>query len=402
MTKRESGYAIGDRVRVTIERIVAGGVGLGRGPAGVVLVEFAAPGDLLDIEIESNRGGAARGRIVSIVEGATSRIQPPCPWYGQCGGCDFQHLSYKTQLDAKEMILRDALERVGGISWTKDIARFATSEPFGGRARVELHTDPTTGAIGFFARRTNRVVDIASCMVSRPEIDRAITAVRSTELPLPASIHLFGSDGAVRGFPVVPPIDGGSLWLTVGAFDYLVDPQAFFQSSLDLLPTLVDFVMDSAGEKKKLAWDLFSGAGLFTLPLAAAFGRVSGVEVDPHVTRNAIMSAERNGVENARFVTEEVMRWLNYRRQRQAHPDLVVVDPPRAGLGHELARCLTEMQLPRLTYVSCDPATLARDLKILTSQNLRIADIAIFDLFPQTHHVETVARLIALPSVGRE
>lgn len=394
MIRKTARYVIGDRLQVTIERLVASGLGLGRGPAGAVLVEYAAPGDVLEIEIESLRGGAARGRIVSIVQASPDRIEPPCRWYGTCGGCDLQHLRYEAQLDAKEMILRDALERIGGIRWTGSIETFTAPHPFGVRSRVELHTDPKSNEIGFFARRSRQIVAFDTCLVSRPEIDGAIADIRrSAKCPLPSSIHLLAGDGAVRSAPGVSPVEEGEFWLRIAGIDYRVSPDAFFQASLDLLPALIGRVTASAGSQRELAWDLFGGVGLFGLPLAQNFGQVTAVEIDRRAHRHAVASAHRNDIWNIRFVPADVTRWLGQRRQRAAHPDLIVVDPPRTGLERALSELLAEKRAPRLTYVSCDPATLARDLKVLIAGGFRLVDLAIFDLFPQTHHVETIARL---------
>lgn len=391
--RSQAGYAIGDRLELIIDRIVPGGMGLGRGPSGVVFVEYSAPADRLVVEIESLRGGVARGRIVSILAASADRVEPPCPWYGRCGGCDLQHLRYDAQLDVKEAIVRDALERIGGIRWNEEIGRFAAPQPFGSRARVELHHNPATNELGFFERRSNRVVDIESCLVSRPEIDDAIGAIRRADGPLPAAIQLVSGPGIVRSEPALPPIEGGSFWLRIGTIEYLVDPGSFFQSSLELLPQLIERVMEPAGKQQSLVWDLFAGAGLFSLPLSRRFTRVLAIDSDRRAVENASASAERNGIENVRFTAEDISQWLSGRKRGRGRPDLIVVDPPRSGLGKELAAALAARNPDRFAYVSCDPSTLARDLRVLTAGDLRIVDIAIFDLFPQTHHVETIVRL---------
>jgi 23S rRNA (uracil1939-C5)-methyltransferase len=394
MKQRREGYRAGECLEVTIERIVPGGEGLARGPNGVVLVEHAAPGDRLEIEIESQRGGAARGRIRTLLRAGAGRVEPACVWYGRCGGCDFQHLSYETQLDAKEAILRDALRRIGGIDWDGPLQRFAAPHAFGSRARVGLHVNQQTGAIGFFAKRSNDIVSIERCIVSRPEINAALTTIRTSGADLPAAVHLLAGNGTAHSAPAISPMNDGPVWLTVSGFDYLVDPAGFFQSSYDLLPALIGHVLDLAGAERGLAWDLFSGVGLFSLPLARQYRDVVGVEVDPAATANANRSAERNGIGNARFVRADVTQWVSARRQRSLYPDLVVVDPPRLGLGEVLSTTLAEKHLRSLIYISCDPTTLARDLKILIASTLRIRRIAIFDLFPQTHHIETVVQLV--------
>lgn len=394
MKQTRARYSPGDRVEGTIDRILPGGVGLLRGQNGVVLVERAAPGDRVIVEIQPAQRGAVRGTIADIIESGPGRIDPPCKWYGTCGGCDFQHLDAATQIEAKRDIVLDALERIGGITCPHEIPAYPAPQPFGARTRVELHASDDGGQIGFYGRRTHTIVPIDHCIVSSDEIDRTLPLLHRSVPPYPGSLQLLSGNGSVHADPAFPPIEGGPFWLRIGDFDYLADPAAFFQSSLDLLPALIQRVVDSA-DGGELVWDLFCGAGLFAIPLAKRFARSLGVDLDPRTIGNAEKAAQRNGIGNASFVTSDVLPWITNRRRRTVRPDLVVVDPPRAGLDRALAHNLSERGLRRMTYVSCDPTTLARDLRILSGGNLRMVDIAIFDLFPQTHHVETVVRLAA-------
>ena len=364
-----------------------------RGPKGVVLVDGAAPQDRVVIEIESMRSGAPRGAVLNLVEAGPGRIDAPCPWYGRCGGCDFQHLDAAAQIEAKRQIVLDAFARIGGFEPPGDITVHPAPRPFGSRARVELHSNRETHEIGFYERRSRRVVPIDHCMVSRDEIDSALQSIRRSRQPFPASVHLVGGNGQVRSDPAFPPVEGGSFWLPVGELSYLVDPSSFFQSSLDLVPELVASVISSLPDGGELAWDLYCGVGLFSLPLAQRYRKVIGVDLDTRTIGNAGKSAERNAIRNVGFAAADVYAWISGRKRADAQPDLIVVDPPRSGLDRRLAELLANRDVERLTYVSCDPTTLARDLRILTSGQLRIVDVAIFDLFPQTHHVETVVRL---------
>jgi len=395
MKQRRATYRLGARLEGTVERLVPGGAGLLRGPKGVVFVELAAPGDRVTVEVDSLRAGVPRASIVEILDPGPGRVEAPCPWYGRCGGCEWQHLDYSAQIDAKRGIVVDAFTRIGGIDLAAEIEVFPAPRPFGSRARIELHADPDTRQIGFYERRSRRVVPFGSCLVCREEIDHAIESIRNNGRDLPDGIHILGGAGEVRSYPPIEPIPGGAFWLPVGEFDYLVDPGSFFQSSLDLLPLLVERVTESLPSGGLLAWDLYCGAGLFSLPLARRFRAVVGVDVDPRTIVNAGKSAERNEMPNVSFATGDVMEWLARREQRAMRPDLVVVDPPRTGLSRSLAELLASGAFARLTYVSCDPATLARDTRILTLGALRLADVALFDIFPQTHHVETVVRFAA-------
>jgi 23S rRNA (uracil1939-C5)-methyltransferase len=389
-------YELGSRFEGAVERIVAGGAGLVRGPHGVVLVEGAAPGDRAVIEITSARSGVARGEIETLVEASPDRTLPPCPWYGDCGGCDLQHLTYRAQLEAKRQIVLDALARIGQVTVPGEIEVFAAQRPLGSRTRVELHTNQETGDVGFFAKRSRQVVPIDRCIASCAEINSSLEAIRRSSECLPPSIHLLAGKNEVRSDPAVSGLRGGSLWIELGEYEYLADPGSFFQSSLDLLPSLVSRVVDWLPDRRQLAWDLYCGVGLFSLPLATQFLRVIGVDSDGRTIENARLTAQRNGVEHAEFIAWDVTKWIAGPRIHTGRPDFVVVDPPRKGLEQKLAEQLATRKIPRLTYVSCDPTTLARDLRILTSGRLRLVDVAIFDLFPQTHHIETVARLAAV------
>jgi 23S rRNA (uracil1939-C5)-methyltransferase len=394
MKQQRPTYVPGDRFEGTVDRIIPGGSGLVHGSRGVVLVGLAAPGDRAVIEIESVRSGAPRGSIVKILESGPGRIEAPCPWYGRCGGCDFQHLTYAAQIEAKRQIVLDAFARIGGIEPPGEIVVHAAPRPFGARARIELHSDQEHHEIGFYERRSRHVVPIDRCMVSRDEIDSALQSIRRSNQPFPASIHVLGGNEEVRSHPAFPPVHGGSFWLRVGDFDYLVDPGSFFQSSLDLLPELTAWVVGSESHGD-VAWDLYCGVGLFSLPLSQRFAQVNGIDFDARTIGNAGKSAARNGVGNVSFAAADVFTWVSLRKRAGVRPDLIVVDPPRSGLDRRLTELLANRDVKRLTYVSCDPTTLARDLRILTNGSLRLLEVAIFDLFPQTHHVETVVHLVA-------
>lgn len=393
MKSSRSQYRPGERFESEIERIVPGGSGLCRGPHGVVLVPFAAPGDLALVEIETVRKGVAQGRIVELERPSSGRATPRCHLFGLCGGCDFQHLSEQAQLATKVQIVDDALRRIGGFPELPPINTHPAPRAFGSRARIELHADREHGRLGFFERGSQRIVDVEHCPVCRDELDEGIQFLRRSRQPLPRSIHLLAGDDIVRSAPALPPLEGSSFWHRIGSIEYLLDPGSFFQSSYDLLPDLIDLVFESAPEGNRLAWDLFCGAGLFALPLARRFRSVEGVDSDQSAVGNAIRGARQNGFDNARFSVADVLEWATRHGKLRGKPDYVVVDPPRSGLGGELSGLLASIRPGLLTYVSCEPTTLARDLRTLGDAGMQMSTIAIFDLFPQTHHVETVVTL---------
>lgn len=386
-------YALGQRVVGTIERIVPGGFGLLRGDHGIVLVESAASGDRLEVSIDSFRGGVARGTITRVLESGAGRTIPVCPLVPACGGCDFQHLTYDAQVAAKVEMLRDALRRVGRIDLPADIEIVPADAPFGQRDRVEFHYDDRTKAFGFFGRRSNDVVDVDHCPVVSPEIGTALGHIRQSADPKPGSIRVVSAHGTVRAEPATFGLSAEPMVWSAAGIDYLIDPATFTQGSLGLVPNMIETVVGHQDSSNGVAWDLFCGSGLFTLPLARHWDDVIGVEIDRQAIRNAKMSAHRNAISNARFFRSRVDDWLRQHRQRRPKPSLVVVDPPRSGLGADVSRMLTRLEPKRLTYVSCDPVSLARDLRVLVQSGYAIEHVSLFDMFPQTHHLETIVRL---------
>ncbi|MCS6817574.1 MAG: class I SAM-dependent RNA methyltransferase [Blastocatellia bacterium] len=380
-------------VEVTVERIVYGGVGLARHEGRVLLIPYAAPGDRALVEIVEERADFARARIVRLMEASADRRDPPCPYYGTCGGCQLQHLQYAAQQRAKAAFVRESLERIGGVVWTEALPVIASEEfHYRLRAQLKVRVSERGVEIGYYRPASHEMCPIAECPLLSPALNVALSNL-SSEAPerfrgVRALDLAQGEDGRVA----IHPSDERTVvsW-SVGAFAYTFDARTFFQANRFLLADLVHAVTE--GEEGERALDLFCGVGFFTLPLGRRFAEVIGVEHDARAVWFARRNARENGVTNCRFERERAETWLARNGGRLGSVDLAVLDPPRAGLSRSLIRALVRVAPERITYVSCHPAALARDLKLLLASGYAISSIVVFDLFPQTFHVETIVKL---------
>jgi 23S rRNA (uracil1939-C5)-methyltransferase len=393
-----SGPGEGAELEVTVERILPGGVGLAHADGLTVLVGLAAPGDRLRVRVERARGKTVFASLVEVLSPSAVRVEPPCPYFGRCGGCDFQQLSYEAQLAAKADIIRDCLRRVGRLEPPAEISVEPSPAVWRYRSRARWQYDERRVALGYYERGTHRVCDVAECPVAAPRVQERLTSLRELMRrdELPPEAHEFEAvegDEGVALSPAVEPPDEREQWRTLGGERYAFDAGCFFQINHALLePLLREGLGDASGET---ALDLYCGVGLFTLPLARRFARVTGVEGHPASAAYARRNLSQAGLPNAVVETAAVGQWLAARHAGLPRVDFLLLDPPRAGAGPEAVRAILELRPARISYVSCDPATLARDLHTLTAGGYRLDTLRAFDMFPQTHHVETVAHLSA-------
>ncbi len=416
---------------VRIEKPVYGGACLARIAGKAVFVPLALPGEQARVHLVDEKRGFATAEVEEILESSEQRIAAPCSHFSVCGGCQYQHANYTTQLAHKQAILRETLER-GGVNSPEDIAVLA-GEPWGYRNRIRLAIDPA-GSPGYRGRRSHVVIPIAECPIAAPLLVRAAAVIgrilrsmparfrarevslfcNAQETELLASLTLVAGgrdsceDFAREVAGQIPALKGvefltvagvsnaprvvahwgqASLVYRAAGFDYRVDQGAFFQVNRWLLDSLVERV--TAHAKGSLAWDLFSGVGLFARKLADRFARVVAVESAPASIAALKQNLQGTAASAVRAATCEFMR----KGGRGEQPALIVVDPPRAGLGAETTALLSEVSAPEIVYVSCDPATLARDLRSLVRAGYVIDQTLLVDLFPQTFHLETVVRL---------
>lgn len=368
------------------------------------MVPLAAPGDRLSVTIDRVKGNVAFASIKEIIEPSPVRIEPPCPYFGRCGGCDFQQLNYQAQLDAKIEIIRDCLRRIGSIEHLPDFQIIPAPNEWHYRARAQWQFDSVRSRFGYFESGSRRVCDVAECAVLVPELQSELERLRELmkEGEIPDDVRSFR---AIAGDDAISVADDHGRNPTVregdhrGAHDitrtihgerYSLNAESFFQTNADLLPNLIETAIgESRGEK---AVELYSGVGLFTIPLARRFSRVVGVESDRPAAKFARQNLAQAELANAEIANQDVAGWLeNY--VGDAALDFLLLDPPRTGAESRVIFGILKLKPKKICYVSCDPATLARDLKKLIAGGYAIDGLTAFDMFPQTHHVETVVHL---------
>lgn len=386
-------------VEVTIERILPGGAGLAHADNRTLLVALAAPGDHVRARIERVQGRVAFASIAEVISPSPVRVEPLCPYFGRCGGCDFQQLSYEAQLAAKVGIIRDCLRRIAHIEFEGEIPITPSPNIWHYRSRAQWQHDPLKKRLGYFERASHRVCDVAACPVLAPELEATFESLRGQmkEGLLPEEVTEFqavaGDDGASLA-PPAPEHPTREVSRVIGEHRYSFSAEGFFQINHALLePLIAAATNDARGER---AVDLYCGAGLFTLPLARRFTRVVGVEASAAAISYARRNLEDAHLDNATFEISRVGEWLMKNGERLAPVDFVLLDPPRAGADEGALDGILALKPRHISYVSCDPATLARDLKGLYAGGYRLQSLAAFDLFPQTHHVEAVAHLKAM------
>jgi 23S rRNA (uracil1939-C5)-methyltransferase len=382
-----------DDLDVEVERILPGGMGLAHAGGKTIFVSLAAPGDRVRVRIEREQGNVLFASIVEILTPSPVRVEPPCPYFGRCGGCDFQQLTYEAQLAAKAEIIRDCLHRIARLENVPDIVVTPSPDNWRYRVRATWQIDKEQRAIGYYERGSRRVCDVVDCAVLRPELQRKLEEVRATEWNrIPDELkHLdaVAGENGVSLSPAFAEFHTNELSLTIRDEVYHYNAEAFFQINPSLLASLIEAALGDVTGAGVL--DLYCGVGLFTLPLARQFQSVIGVEANAAAARFARRNLQRAGLTNARVITATVTDW--FRSATPGPVDLVLLDPPRAGAESAVIRGILKLQPAQISYVSCDPATLARDLKKLIAGGYVVNSIAAFDLFPQTHHVETVVRL---------
>jgi 23S rRNA (uracil1939-C5)-methyltransferase len=431
-----------------IEKLVYGGDGLARlptdasGKGKAVFVPFVLAGEDITATLTEQHPGFARGRLDGVTHPSAERVPPPCPHFAACGGCHYQHATYAEQLRIKTEILRENLRRLAKLELPEEIKVHA-AEPWNYRNRTRLALRQRGEfKLGYRRFASEELLSVEQCLISSPLLQQAMTACWKlgrdgqvpaslqevelfanaddtkllmsfyrlsnnsrpevdlesfvtqlrAELPALETVALFGArrhhHKGQEAEDEKPQIlaGPGSLTYSVSGFAYEVSAGAFFQSNRYLLPELVGIV--TGGRNGVTALDLYAGGGLFSLPLATQFQRVVAVESSPASFRDL----RRNLPPHAKAVRSTAEAYLQD-AGKKLRPEFIVVDPPRTGLGAKVARSLAECHAPRITYVSCDPATLARDLVVLTKAGYQVEQAHLVDLFPQTYHLETVLQL---------
>jgi len=392
---------------VEIEKLVYGGDGLARLDGQVVLMPFVLPGEKVSFTPERVKAGLLKGTRVQILQPSTERIEPRCEYFMACGGCHLQQGGYQFQLEQKRSILRETLRRIAGVEHAEEIA-LISGEPWAYRNRVQLHFK--AGTCGFHKAGSHAIQGVSHCEISAPLLNEAIGKIRQAakkqEWPdFLRSLELFTNGGeiqvnvlesnrpvAARFFTwlqgLIPAVAAGAIEYEAAGERFRISGGSFFQTNRFLIDALANEVLRE--ERGEEAVDLYAGVGLFTLPMAKRFQRVQAVERGATALRDLEFNAATASLSN---VTAHRASAEEFLQRMQTAPEWIVADPPRTGLGNEVTAELLRLKPRRLTIVSCDPTTFARDLRKLLAGGFRIARMGLVDLFPQTYHFETVTRL---------
>lgn len=399
------------QIDIEIEKLVYGGEGLARLDGRTVLVPFTLPGEKLTADVVREKGRLVRAKPNSFEQQSEERVDASCPVFTRCGGCNYQHIPYEKQLDYKEAIFRETLARIGKIEWDGEIECIA-SEPWGYRNRTQLRVVKRgpQADIGFLQAGSHTLVPTDSCPINSPKLNEVHAALlrMSRERRFPGflkEIEFFTNETDVQlnvitsDLPLAKNffewaaenidglLPGAHLDYTCGEDVFRVGSRSFFQVNRFLAERLATSAIE--GATGSTALDLYCGVGLITLPLARKFDTVIGVDSSPAAMRSLQFNAERADVK-VKSVHLNVDQFLgNFKDEF----DFVVADPPRAGLGEDVVRELLRIAPKQLSVVSCDPSTLARDLRKLLDGGYQIGSFTLIDLFPQTYHIETVVRL---------
>jgi 23S rRNA (uracil1939-C5)-methyltransferase len=392
----------------TVEKWVYGGSGLVRIDGQVAFVPFVLPGERARLEPPKKRASVLEAQVSERLEASPDRIEALCPVFGKCGGCHYQHAAADYQLARKVEIVAETFRRVGKFE-APGVIETISADPWYYRNRSQFHID--RARIGYLAAGSHKLVDIDECPISAPAINEALRVIKK-KLHDPhwprflRSIELFtngeqvmlnaletdGERRLARGFfewlgQFVPGAETGSIEYEVGGFAYRVSHGSFFQVNRNLAGRLVECAIgDAAGEN---ALDLYAGVGLFTVPLAKRFKTAVGVE--SHGA--AIRDMEHNAAKSGLSIGVHRAQAEQHLEQLKTAPDFVVADPPRSGLGKHVSGHLLRLSPKRIHIVSCDPATLARDVAALIGGGYRLGKATVVDMFPQTFHIETVVEL---------
>jgi 23S rRNA (uracil1939-C5)-methyltransferase len=434
-------------LQLSVEKLVYGGDGLARLPADergrgkAVFVPFVLPGERVEAALVEQKPEFARARAGQILEPSPQRVEPLCPYFRNCGGCHYQHARYEHQLEIKAAILKENLRRIAKVELDKELkVQASPAWHYRNRTRLKVRTEPEF-ALGYYKLNSHELLRVEQCPISSPLINRAIAALwglgrtgkvangiqevelfanaddtqlliqgycggemgkqpakkwaqeMQAALPQAAGVTMFegrpantaaeGTSGAER----ITASGAAELTYRTEHASYRVSAGAFFQVNRHLTDALLSLV--TAGRSAHTVLDLYAGVGLFSAVLAREFARVIAVESSPTSHTDLLYNSPPN-VEAVRATVEQYLKNV----ASELQPDLVVVDPPRSGLGNRVIQDLVTMRVPRITYVSCDPATLSRDLGGLLKSGYRVEEAHLVDLFPQTYHLESVFHLV--------
>jgi len=382
-------------VEVEITGLSAEGDGLGRGPDGrVVFVPLTAPGDRVLVGITQRRERFARGVLERLIDPGSARVAPRCPVFGECGGCAWQHVDYGQQLEAKRGAVREALRRIAKLE-LPEVEIVASPSAYAYRARTRVFREG--GRVGYRRRNSHSLCEVTRCPVLVPGVEAALARLSERRDGPDGEWEVAGTGEAARVLPHDSAPETPVLELSMGSDQLRVSPGVFFQANTGLLGELAHAVLEAAG-RGGTALEVFAGAGTFTLGLARRFERVVALEGNPRAAEDCRFNLRRAGLEGVEVVSNSFEAGRQAAPLLDLEPEVVVLDPPRRGLPKGSVKWLLEKRPQRIVYLSCHPATLARDVGALGAGGYALEGLRAFDLFPQTPHVEALACLSPQPA----
>lgn len=343
-------------MRLSVDKLVHGGAGIGEIDGKMIFVPFSAPGDVLEIEIISDHGNYAEARIVKIIEAAPCRVNPPCPVFGKCGGCQWQHISYDVQLDWKRKILAETFRRIGKID-VDVMPTLASPKQWNYRNRIQLHVD-SKGQAGFYRPRSKEVVEFEKCFIVDERLNDQLNSMRE-------EIKFRTKGIALR-------IEEGPSFLQINT-----------EQNEQLKRTVAEWM---TGVPHDSVLELYAGGGNFTFEIAKIAKRVTASEIDIKAVRYALERMKEKDTANVEFICEDSLKTV---KKFGSACDVVLLDPPRKGCAGEVG-AIAALAPKAVIYISCDPASLARDVKTFGEHGYRLTKSMPVDMFPQTYHIESV------------
>jgi 23S rRNA (uracil1939-C5)-methyltransferase len=394
--RRKHGYLDEpQRVTLSLTDMAYEGHAIGRLDDLVVFAEYGIPGEEVVVEIYRKHAGIASARVVEVLQASPDRVEAPCPYYGVCGGCHWQHISYERQLQLKRHVVQEQLRRIGKFDSQPVNETVGAANPWGYRNHLRLSAG-RQGDIGFMRRGSHRFLPIDRCLIADPRINDAIALLQGKgaglhQVELRAGVNtgdLIVQPDMTDREPSAPP--GSTVYReSLLGREFQISAPSFFQSNTPQAERLVQLVGEKLDpQPDELLVDAYAGVGTFAALFAADVRQVIGIEESPAAVADAAVNLA--GLPNARFIEGKVEAVLPALQEK---PDAVILDPSRVGCDPAVIEAILRLAPHKLVYVSCDPATLARDLRLLVDGGFELRDVTPLDMFPQTYHIECVANL---------
>ncbi|WP_181347897.1 23S rRNA (uracil(1939)-C(5))-methyltransferase RlmD [Thalassobacillus sp. CUG 92003] len=461
MAKAKPPVQKNETIDLSFEDLTHEGNGVGKIDGYPLFVPYGLPGETAQVKVVKVKKNFGFGRLVKVNEASSDRVEPPCNVYYKCGGCQLQHMSYAMQLDMKHKQVKDAMHKFGHLSHVPVHPVIGMDDPWRYRNKIQIPVDEQNGQLkaGFYQKRSHKVIDMDTCLIQDEQNDRMVETVRRIAERLGISAYHEGNhrgdlrhimvrtgqntndimvvlitrtdklpgkdkliDEIKDTFPNVKSIvqnvnseqtnvilgdkttvlwGDDYIYDTIGDIKFMISPKSFYQVNPNQTKQLYDKALEYADLRgRETVIDAYCGIGTISLFLAENAKHVYGVEVVPDAVTDAKKNAKLNNIDNAEFYVGQAEKIMPWWLSQGLRPDVIVVDPPRKGCDENLLHAMLEMQPERIVYVSCNPSTLARDLRILEDGGYETKEVQPVDMFPQTNHVECVTQLVLKEEAG--